>query len=242
MSRARIRAQERRWRRGDSLVVGAALVLGGAIAWILLSVQGLQNDLRTSNDARDALANQVETLGEKPVAGPPGSRGDAGEPGAAKQGPRGPAGQTGPSGKAAPTVTPKPGPAGPAGAPGDDSTVPGPTGPGGQDATGAPGADGKDGQDGVNGQDGADGSDGSDGQNGQDGSPPSEWTFTDQNGVEYRCTRVDDYDPDDPRYRCTSTNPPSTTPEPSPSPSKQDEPADSSSPLLPLGLLDRRRS
>ena len=239
MSRAQIRAQERRWRRGDVLAMTAALILGAALAWILLSVQGLQHDLRTSNEARDALARQVRSLGEKPVAGPPGSRGD---PGQAAVGARGPTGPPGPPGKPAPTLTPRPGPTGPPGpsgapgAPGADSTVPGPTGPAGQD--GAPGVDGQPGQPG---EDGADGTDG------QDGAPPSEWTYTDQDGREYRCVPVDGFDPDNPRYRCTQTAGPSPSPEPSSAPSQepsQDPPPgdNSSSRLLPLGLLDRRRT
>jgi len=222
MGRAQIRAQERRWRRGDSLALFAAVVLGGALAWILLSVQGLQDELRTSNDARDALARQVESLGEKPVAGPPGSRGEPGKAVVGSRGPSGPPGPPGPSGKPAPTITPSPGPtgpAGPSGAPGADSTVPGPTGPAGQ-----AGADGAAGQDGKN------------------GSPPSSWTYTDQDGNEYSCVPVDDFDPDNPRYRCTQTS--TASPEPSPSPSNQPSPSDSptSSGLLPLTIADRRRS
>lgn len=230
MSRAQIRAQERRWRRGDVLAMTAALVLGAAIAWILLSVQGLQHDLRTSNEARDALARQVQSLGEKPVAGPPGSRGEPGQTVVGAPGPSGPPGPAGPSGKPAPTITPSPGPPGPSGPPGADSTVPGPTGstgPAGQDATGAPGQDGTDGQD------------------GQDGSPPAEWTYTDQDGREYRCTPVDDFDPDRPRYRCTQTAGPTASPDPSPTPtpSQQPEPGDDTPPgLIQLGLTDRRRS
>ena len=232
MSRAQIRAEERRWRRGDVLAMLAAVVLGAAIAWILLSVQGLQHDLRTSNEARDALARQVESLGEKPVAGPPGSRGEPGQTVVGARGPSGPPGPPGPSGKPAPTITPSPGPPGPpgpSGPPGSDSTVPGPTGPAGpagQDATGAPGQDGED---------------------GQDGSPPAEWTYTDQDGREYRCVPVDDFDPGRPRYHCTQTSGPTTSPEPSPSSSPEPTPEpgpndSSSSGLLPLSVLDRRRT
>ena len=232
MSRAQIRAQERRWRRGDGLVIAAAVVLGTAIAWILLSVQGLQHDLRTSNEARDRLAAQVESLGGTPVAGPPGSRGEPGQSVVGARGPAGPPGPAGPSGKAAPTITPSPGPTGPAGppgAPGADSTVPGPSGPAGQDATGAPG------QDGTNGSDG------------EDGQPPAEWTYTDQDGRQYRCVPVDDFDPNSPRYHCTQTSGPTASPEPSSTPQPEPEPEPSptdteSSGLLPLGLLDRRRT
>jgi hypothetical protein len=236
MSRAQIRAQERRWRRGDVLAMASAVVLGAAIAWILLSVQGLQHDLRTSNEARDALARQVQSLGEKPVAGPPGSRGEPGKAVVGARGPAGPAGPPGASGKPGPTITPSPGPtgptgpAGPTGPPGADSTIPGPTGPAGpagQDATGAPGQDGQDGTDGA------------------DGSPPAEWTYTDQDGREYQCVPVDDFDPGAPRYRCTQTSGPTTSPEPSPTPEPEPEPSPSdtgSSGLLPLSLLDRRRT
>jgi hypothetical protein len=235
MGRAQIRAQERRWRRGDGFALIAALVLGSAVAWILLSVLSLQDDLRTSNDARDALARQVQSLGQKPVGGPPGSRGEPGKTVIGAPGPTGPSGPPGPSGKPAPTITPSPGrpgpsgPPGPSGQPGADSTIPGPTGPAGQD--GAAGADG---------QDGAPGKDGTDGTDGQDGAPPAAWTFTDQDGNTYRCTPVDDFDPNNPRYDCTQTS--TANPEPSPTPSQQPSPSDSSSTgLLPLPLIDRRR-
>ncbi|MFF1334665.1 collagen-like protein [Streptomyces sp. NPDC058298] len=228
MSRAQIRAQERRWRRGDSLALFAAVILGVALAWILLSVQGLQDQLRTSNDARDALARQVQSLGGTPVAGPPGSRGEPGKTVIGAPGPSGPPGQPG---KPAPTITPSPGPtgpAGPSGAPGADSTVPGPVG-----STGPTGPAGQDGADGAAGQDGSDGS---------NGAPPSEWTYTDQDGNEYSCTPVDDFDPDNPRYRCTQTST-APAPDPSPSPTQQPSPSptDSESGLLPLGLLNDRR-
>jgi hypothetical protein len=243
VTRAQARAKERRGRRVDGLVVLAAIVLGLAVAWIVLSVQGMQSDLRESNKARDALARQVESLGGKPVAGPPGSRG---APGKERVGAVGPSGPPGPPGKDAPTLTPSPGPKGERGATGmagANSTVPGPTGPAGQNATGAPGKDGQNGvdgsngADGTNGKDGKDGKDGENGQDGKDGAPPSEWTYTDQNGLEYRCTPVDDFDPADPRYQCTPTSAPPDQPEQAPSPSQQQKPSSSSSPLLPLGLL-----
>jgi hypothetical protein len=232
-TRSQIRAEERKGRRGDVLTAVAAIVLGLAVAWIILSVQNLQEDLRLSNEARDALAQQVESLGQKPVAGPPGSRGEPGKTTVGARGPSGPPGPSGAPGKPAPTITPSPGPTGPAGPPGADSTVPGPTGPPGQDATGAPG------------QDGQDGSDGQDGTDGQNGAPPSEWTYTDQDGNTFRCVPVSDFDPNHPRYHCTqtSTAQPDPGPEPSPSPSQQPTPSDTpgSSSLLPLGLLERRR-
>lgn len=170
MTRAQLRAEEHRWRRGDLAVVVSAVVVGAVLAWILLSIQALSADLRTSNEARDQLAQQVQQLGGHPVAGPPGSRG---EPGPTASGPQGepgvpgqdstvpgPAGSPGPAGRdstvpgpAGPAgaagangagVSGPAGPAGPAGAPGADSTVPGPTGPKGEQ--GQPGRDGRDGQ------------------------------------------------------------------------------------------------
>ena len=232
MGRAQIRAQERRWRRGDGIAVVAALALGCAVAWILLSVQSLQTDLRTSNEARDALAHQVESLGQTPVGGPPGSRGEPGQTVIGARGPSGPPGPAGPSGKAAPTLTPSPGPPGPSGAPGAsgqpgaDSTIPGPTGPAG-----------------ANGADGANGQDGKDGTDGKNGAPPSEWMYTDQDGAEYRCVPVDDFDPDNPRYQCTRTSDPTSSPDPSPTPTPGDQPSPSdtqSTGLLPINLLNRR--
>lgn len=200
------------------------------LGWLAVQVVSLTHDLRTSNTARDALARQVEGLGETPVAGPEGSRGERGESVTGPAGPSGPAGPPGPtgpvgaSGKPGVSVT---GPPGPAGA---DSTVPGPAGPPGQDATGAPG------------KDGADGAPGQPGQDGEDGSPPTEWTYTDDDGVTYRCRRVADFDPADPRYTCEPVSGPTAEPTatqtsaPQPAPSKEE-------PALPLlGILDRRRT
>jgi len=194
------------------------------LGWLSVKVVSQDKALQTSNEDRDALARQVRSLGETPVAGPPGSRGEPGEAGVGSPGPSGPPGPSGSPGKAAPTITPSPGPTGPAGPMGPagaDSTIPGPSGPPGQDATGAPGQDGAD---------------------GEDGSPPAEWTYTDQDGNTYRCTPVDDFDPDHPRYHCTQTS----TAAPEPSPTQQPDPSDSPNPgqsaLLPLTLSERRRS
>jgi hypothetical protein len=219
-------------RRDDVKYAALAVIAVAAFAGLAIWLQGLSHDLRVSNEARDALARQVQKLGATPVAGPPGSRGEAGKTVVGGRGPSGPPGPSGAPGKAAPTITPSPGPAGPVGppgAPGADSTIPGPTGPAG--ASGAPG------QDGQAGQDGQDGSDG------KDGAPPSEWTYTDQDGNEYRCVPVDGFDPDNPRYQCTQTSTASPTPTATQGPDQQPEPSDSQSGsgLLPLGLLDRRR-
>lgn len=196
MTRAELRAEERRWRRGDVLAVAAALVLGAAFAWIVLSVQGLSQDLQTANQARDALARQVQKLGAKPVAGPPGSRG---EPGKSTVGPRGPKGDKGDPGEPAPTITPSPGPSGSPGKNGKDgadSTVPGPAGSPGADST-VPGPSGPPGRDGR---------DGADGRDGTDGNPPAGWTFT-YKGVTYTCSPAPDFDESNPRYNCTSDDP-----------------------------------
>lgn len=140
MTRSQIRAEERRWRRGDAVALAGALVLGVVVAWVVLTVQSVSGQLQDANAARDALARQVQQLGAKPVAGPPGSRGD---PGKSVRGPRGPSGS--------------PGPTGPPGGDGDagKSGVSGKTGQAG--ASGSPGPAGANGSDGNNGTDGQDG-------------------------------------------------------------------------------------
>ena len=120
----------RQRRRNDMLFALAAALSVALVAWIIFTMQELSHDLRTANDARDALARQVQQLGHKPVAGPPGSRG---EPGQSITGPRGPQGEPGPSG-----------PPGPSGSPGKDGKD-GENGTAGRDGvgqTGAPGAAG----------------------------------------------------------------------------------------------------
>jgi hypothetical protein len=164
-----IRDEERRWRRGNVLTVVLAVFLGLAMAWIVLSVQELRHDLYVANQARDALAQQVVELGEKPVAGKPGSRG---EPGKSVQGPQGEPGPTGPTGPPGPT-----GPTGPRGKDGDDgvdgistSGSPGPAGPSGQDGQSGPaGPPGPQGEPGPAGPQGPAGQDGRDGQTCPDG-------------------------------------------------------------------------
>lgn len=168
MSRVQLRAEERRWRRGDVWVVVGALALGAVLAWIVLSVQGLAHELRVSNEARDALARQVQGLGEKPVAGPPGSRG---EPGVSVTGPPGPRGEAGEPGE--PGASGKPGDGGEAGKDGVDGSdgaagEPGPVGASGPAGpAGPPGPQGVPGPAGPQGERGADGADGADGEDGQ---------------------------------------------------------------------------
>lgn len=161
MTRSALRKEERRWRRGDFLVITAALVFGIAMAWIVLRVQGITSDLQTQYTARDALARQVERLGGTPVAGPPGSRG---EPGKSVRGARGDKGETGEPGS--------PGPSGSPGKNGDDGKPgePGPSGsPGAAGEQGADGAQGPQGEPGPPGPQGEPGPAGADGQDGRDG-------------------------------------------------------------------------
>lgn len=193
MTRSEMKAEERKWRRGDLLAVTGALMLGATLAAIVMSIMNLQQDLTTANEARDALATQVQELGATPVAGEPGSRGEVG--------PTGPVGPQGPRGEDGRDASPVPGPTGPPGpqgTPGSDSTVPGPVGPvGASGASGASGAAGKDGADGAPGAPGADGTDGA------DGSPPAGWTYTDHTGMTYTCVPASDFDPDAPHYTCS---------------------------------------
>jgi hypothetical protein len=136
------KTEQQQGRRGDLLAVLLAVAAGALLAWIIYSVQGLADDLRTANSARDQLAQQVQQLGAKPVAGPPGSRGAPGPAGVGQDGEQGPPGVTGPSGPPGPAgspgpsgtpgavVTGSPGPAGAAGAAGQDGAA-GPAGPAG---------------------------------------------------------------------------------------------------------------
>ncbi|WP_406501978.1 collagen-like protein [Streptomyces sp. NBC_01590] len=149
-------------RRSDLVFALAAAVALAGLAFLVVTMQGLSHELRTANEARDALAQQVERLGESPVAGPPGSRG---QPGASVVGPPGPQGGLGGPGPIGPT-----GPVGPSGSPGadgkDGASVVGSPGP-----TGAPGADGQSvvGPAGPKGDTGPAGPPGTDGKNGTDG-------------------------------------------------------------------------
>ena len=186
MSRMAIRAETRRHRRGDAAAVLGAIVGGLLLAWVVWNVRGLQAELDNANAARDALAAQVEELGEEPVAGPPGSRGDMGE-----QGPPGPPGPQGPMGPRG-----RPGEDGEDGVDGDDGEPGDPGEPGASGADGAAGADGTDGAAGPAGPPGPQGEPGPTGPRGEQGPqgergpagpPPSSWTFT-FGGVTYACT------------------------------------------------------
>jgi hypothetical protein len=179
-----------------------ALALAALLGLIWWRITTLGAELSASNSARDQLAQQVQSLGATPVAGPPGSRGVPGQSITGPAGPQGPAGPVGAAGKDAPTpnvtaiaaeaaglVHPSPGPTGPRGVqgiPGPASTVSGPAG--------APGATGP---------------------TGAAGQPPTGWTYTDPSGNTYDCERAPNFDPSAPRYVCTQSGTSSPTPAPS---------------------------
>lgn len=169
MTRAEIRAEARRWRRGDALVVVGALTLGAVLAWIVLTVSGLTHDLRVEAARGDALAEQLRGLGATPIVGPSGS---PGEPGV---GATGPPGEKGEPGLPAPTLTPAPGASGASGAPGRTGAsgppgVAGPSGlPGAVGPTGPVGPVGPTGSQGVQGEPGAMGPQGERGETGATG-------------------------------------------------------------------------
>ncbi|MFI0929639.1 collagen-like protein [Streptomyces sp. NPDC021012] len=199
--------------RAELLLATTLLLVMLFLGWLAVQVLSLTQELRTANAARDALARQVEGLGESPVAGPPGSRG---RPGESITGPEGPAGPTGPPGDPGPSGPPgpaatgkpgpsgQPGPSGPPGSAGADSTVPGPIGPVGPTGPAGPA--------GPAGTPGKDGTDGAPGRDGTDGRPPAGWTYTDPQGVTYTCTPAPGFDPAAPRYTCTPTTVPDTPP------------------------------
>ena len=187
--------------RQKDAVFAAGLLLGfAAFVWVVLTMQSLNERLSVSDQARDALARQVQLLGASPVAGPPGSRG---LPGQSVTGPRGAVGEpgaVGPSGE--------PGPSGPSGAAG----VPGPTGsPGAAGATGVQGPAGAAGPEGPQGPKGDAGDTGATGPQGPAGPAPSGWSWTDGLGVTYTC--VPDSEGST-HYSCTAGG---SAPQPSPS-------------------------
>lgn len=156
-------------RRTDILFTLVATLALAGFGFLVVTVQGLSGELRTANTARDALAQQVERLGGKPVAGPPGSRGEQGVSVVGPRGQRGatgPTGPVGPAGRAGPSGSPGAGgeagadgvgAVGPSGAPGaDGQSIVGPAGPKGDPGpagpAGAPGKDGADGRAGADGQ------------------------------------------------------------------------------------------
>lgn len=154
----RLRLPRAEWLVGLTLLLVAAF-----LAALTILVVRQSADLNAANKARDALAAQVQRLGGKPVAGPPGSRGesvvgpqgpkgdrgDPGEPGS--PGPSGSPGKNGKKGDDGSKGTDGVGSTGPTGAAGSDG-VPGPAGPQGE--PGPAGPQGPAGQDGADGKDG----------------------------------------------------------------------------------------
>jgi hypothetical protein len=148
-------------------LTGAVVLL--LLAWLAIQVVALSHDLRSANEARDALASQVQGLGASPVAGPPGSRG---EPGESVAGPRGPQGDPGAPGPTGPPG--RPGSPGPSGAPGSEGTngADGQVGePGEAGATGPAGPAGPPGPAGPQGDPGPAGPQGESGERGEQGPP-----------------------------------------------------------------------
>lgn len=190
---------------GDVRYTFAALAGLAAVLWLVLMVKDLAGDLREANQARDALASQVQEMGGEPVAGPPGSRGEVGPtgpPGA--RGPSGPPGPPGPEGDRG-----KPGPSGSPGESGDDGAA----GEAGEDgAAGPPGPAGPQGEPGPAGPRGEPGPRGPKGERGPTGPPPSSWTFT-HDGTTYTCTPASEGST---HYTCQADKP-----EPSPSPTDE---------------------
>ncbi|MFD9071067.1 collagen-like protein, partial [Streptomyces lasiicapitis] len=104
--------------RRDPIALLLGLLLAALVAFIWWQTAELSRDLRTANTARDALAHQVQGLGEKPVAGPPGSRGESGRIVTGPRGPQGERGEPGPDGASG-----KPGKNGSDGNDGDDGAA-----------------------------------------------------------------------------------------------------------------------
>ncbi|MCP3820051.1 collagen-like protein [Streptomyces sp. A3M-1-3] len=159
MSDARRKRSPLRMPRAEWLGAFTVVLVVLFLGWLAIQVVGLTHDLRTANEARDALSAQVQRLGEKPIAGPPGSRGEPGRGEPGPQGPRGYLGPIGPTGPVGPSGSPggdgedgvgEPGSPGPSGVPGaDGDTVVGPRGPQGE-----PGAAGPAGEPGPRGEQG----------------------------------------------------------------------------------------
>lgn len=154
-------------RRGDVWFALAAALGLALTAWIIVTMQELSHDLRTANDARDALARQVQLLGHKPVAGPPGSRGAPGQSVVGPRGPQGEPGSPGPSGPPGPSGSP--GPAGAAGKNGSNGSSGAVGQPGAAGAVGPTGPAGPQGPQGPKGDTGPAGPQGQQGPQGEQG-------------------------------------------------------------------------
>jgi hypothetical protein len=159
VSRAQVRAEERRGRRGDVWAVVGAVALGAVLAWIVLTIQGVTHDLHEEREYNRLLAQQVRDLGGKPIKGPPG------EPGASVTGPPGPQGEPGEPGvDGEPGPSGSPGKDGKSGVDGSDGKAGEPGAVGATGPAGPPGPQGEPGPAGPQGEPGVDGADGRDGQ------------------------------------------------------------------------------
>ncbi len=154
--------------RAEWLIGLMLLLVIGFLGLLAVQVVVLSHDLRTANEARDALAAQVQGLGEKPISGPPGSRG---EPGQSVVGPRGPKGAKGDPGAQGPA-----GPKGAKGDTGDDGTDGSAGDPGTDGSNGLPGNAGTDGASGPAGPAGPQGDPGPAGAQGEPGEPGTDGT------------------------------------------------------------------
>lgn len=160
-----VRKKRSSWRlpRAEWLGAITGILALGMFAAMAVLVVDLSRDLRDEYAARDALARQVQDLGAKPVAGPPGSRGEQGQSVTGPRGPKGEKGEPGETGGPGPT-----GPPGEDGKDGEDGTE-GADGANGVGETGAAGTDGQPGPAGPQGEAGPAGPQGEQGPAGRDG-------------------------------------------------------------------------
>lgn len=193
--------------------------VGGVVGLLLVSIAttwAIMRGIATESRVAQQDAHITELRGAvrqlcQPLKADPSASARPGGPAAQEQCRREEKGQLpGPVGAAGPA-----GPQGPPGPPGMSITGPaGPPGSPGAAGVGATGPAGLPGRDGTNGQDGPTGSAGPPGDPGQDGRPPASWTWTDDKGTTYDCTR-DSGSPDSaPTYTCRPRAKPSPTPGP----------------------------
>lgn len=180
MSGMKERLGDNRTRAPLTVVLG--LILLALIGWIFASSFSADNaslraQAKSLKIAVTALSEQVESLGEEPIVGPPGTPGESIIGPIGLQGPQGP---PGPRGDAVRGVRGAPGTEGASG-------EPGPAGP-----QGAPGPQG---------------SPGPQGDKGEAGEQPKSFTFTDQFGRTYRCTDEDENENKDGHYKCEEEQP-----------------------------------
>ena len=208
----------------DWVTTIAVTILAILLAWGVHQIVVIRAQNVALSKALAAQRQQVQDLGQKPVAPPPATilkdpsatMGPPGTPGA--NGATGPAGRgvaslvcisgkwrvqytDGTVDASAGACTGPPGPIGATGTTG----VGGSNGTNGADgAAGQPGAAGPSGAPGPPGADGKNGSDGKDGADGAVGQPPASWTWTSPLGLTYTCTRNSDSPDSAPTYACAA--------------------------------------